>query len=599
MTKMIASEIAAWLKGKFSEVELVREQMHGYQQTGLDFMKKNPFSALFIDMGLGKTVTSATLIADLLADLDFEGKVLIIGPLRVATQTWPDEFRKWKHLAHLNLSVIHVDDDDPRLKEAARRGREAARAGCDRMFPSDRAKVAQQGATRAVAAQREKIRVEATTAGASVHVISSDWIEWLVQYWHPQSGRKWPYRTVIIDESSQFKNHEAGRFKALQAVRDTPGAITRMHLLTATPAAESYIHLFPQIYLMDRGARLGRNITAYRARYFTENKYSRKWDLRPGAEKEIVAKISDICLVMKEEDYLPRVPPIYVTREVRMSESQRALYLKMEQDMVVTLDDGSEVTADTAAALSAKLLQMASGVLYETELKPGQTEDDDFVKIKKVHNIHTHKLEELDQIIAEAQGKPILVGYSHRSSKDRLKQRYGEKITFMDADGKSVKPWNKGKIPILAMHPKSGGHGLNLQVGGHIVVWYDIPWSLELYKQFIGRLARQGQKHRVTVFSIVCVDTLDEVVVKALLAKDDAQDMLFRLLKRMRKKLRKLLKNRKSAKPGDAEWDAVVDILSDTSAVRDDEDDDEPQHCPNCGDIGGPCGPGSDCYDEL
>ena len=143
----------------------------------------------------------------------------------------------------------------------------------------------------------------------------------------------------------------------------------------------------------------------------------------------------------------------------------------------------------------------------------------------------------------------------------------------MDADGKCVKPWNKGKIPILAMHPKSGGHGLNLQVGGHIIVWYDIPWSLELYKQFIGRLARQGQKHRVTVFSIVCADTLDEVVVKALLAKDDAQDMLFRLLKRMRAKLRKLLKNRQAAKPGDAEWDAVVEILSDTSAVPDDEDD--------------------------
>lgn len=630
MTKLIASEIAAWLKGKFSEVELVREQMHGYQETGLDFLKKNPFSALFIDMGLGKTVTSATLIADLLADLDFEGKVLIIGPLRVATRTWPDEFRKWKHLAHLNLSVIHVDDDDPRLKEAARRGREAGRAGCTGLFQSERAKAAQQGATRAVAAEREKIRAEATLNSASVHVISADWLEWLVAYWHPQLGRKWPYRVVFIDESSGFKDHNSGRFKALQAVRDTPGAITRLHLLTATPAAESYIGLFPQIYLLDRGARLGRNITAYRDRYFKENKYSRKWILQTGAEKEIVAKISDICLVMKERDYLPREEPLFVTRNVDMNQAQRALYTTMAEKMVVTLDDGSEITADTAAALSAKLLQMASGVLYETQLLPGQTDEDDHVKIKKVHNIHTHKLEELDQIIAEAQGKPILVGYHHRASKDRLKQRYGEKITFMDSDGKCVKPWNSGKIPILAMHPQSGGHGLNLQAGGHIIVWYDIPWSLELYLQFIGRLARQGQKYRVTVFLLVCRGTLDETVTAALTAKEDAQDILFRLLKRMRKKLRKLLKGRKASAPGDAAWDEVVEILTDSSAVSDDEDD-EPltaqqlvdnygldpvdamltaqaereewahrnDHCPTCGDIGGPCGPGSDCYDEL
>lgn len=562
----------AYIRSKFADVVLEREQMHGYQNTGLDFMKKNPFSALFIDMGLGKTVTSATLIADLLGEFADDGKVLIIGPLRVATQTWPDEFRKWRHLAHLNLSVIHVDDDDPRLKEAARIGRNAGKENSSGLFASEKERDAQQGATRAVAQCKEDLRAAATLSDASVHVISADWIEWLVTFYRERK-LPWPYKTVIIDESSGFKNHNSARFKAMQVVRDQPGFITRLHLLTATPAAETYEHLFAQIYLLDRGERLGRDITYFRKRYFTENKYTRKWDLRPDAEREILAKISDVCLVMKEEDYLPRVPPLFVTREVRMNEAQRALYLKLEKDMVVTLDDGSEVVADTAAALSAKLLQMASGVLYETKLEPGQNEDDDNVKITKIHQIHTHKLEELKQIVEEAQGKPILVGYHHRASKDRLKAAFGKNITFMDADGKCVKPWNKGKIPILAMHPKSGGHGLNLQAGGHIVVFYDIPWSLELYLQFWGRLSRQGQKHRVTVFLLVCRDTLDETVVAALTRKEDAQAMLFRLMKRMRTKLRKLLKGRKKVDPGDADWDQVVEILSNVKDERPTDDD--------------------------
>lgn len=598
MSKQIAAGIRAWLDKQFSEVELTREQMHVYQNTGLEFMRENPFSALFIDMGLGKTVTSATLIADLLADLDFEGKVLIIAPLRVATQTWPDEFRKWKHLAHLTVSVVHVDDDDPRLKEAAARGRAQGRAETYQ-FKSQQDKAVRECENRAVAAMREKIRLDATHSNASVHVISCDWIEWLVAQYN-RKGVTWPYKTIFVDESSGFKNHNSARYLALKTVRDQPGFITRMHLLTATPAAETYEHLFPQIYLLDRGERLGREIGKYRDRYFVRphgRDPSRKWKLRPDGEKDILAKISDICLVMKEKDYLPREAPLYVTREVRMTEAQHALYTRMAEDMVVTLDDGSEVTADTAASLSAKLLQMASGVLYETQLKPGQEEDDDHVKVLKVHQIHTHKLDELEQIIEEAQGKPVLVGYHFKASKERLKQRFGDKITFMDKDGKCKTKWNRGGIPILAMHPKSGGHGLNLQAGGHIIVWYDIPWALELYQQFIGRLSRQGQKFRVSVFHLVCRGTLDETVVKSLLAKEDAQELLFKLMKRMRKKLLKLRAGKaKKLAPGDVEWDAVVEALAD---IAYEPEESEPAHCPTCGDIGGPCGPGSDCYDEL
>jgi SNF2 family DNA or RNA helicase len=547
------------IRAKFTDVELHREQMHGYQNTGLEFMKANPFSALFIDMGLGKTVTSLTLIADLLGEFADDGKVLVIGPLKVATRTWPDEIRKWKHLAHLNHSVIHVEDDDPRVKQAYKDGLASGRANSNKLFASERTKEATQHATRMAAQKREDLRVAATLDPASVHMISRDWIEWLVTYYRV-SKKPWPYRTIIIDESSGFKDHNSGRFKALQVVVDN-GKVDRLHLLTATPATEGYIGLFPQIYLLDRGKRLGRNITAYRDSYFKENRYTRKWELREGMENAILAKISDICLVMKEEDYLPKVPPLFVRREVHMTPAQRELYLTMERDMVVTLDDGTEVEAETAAALSAKLLQMASGVLYDTKLQPGLTEEDDHVKILKIHKIHDHKIEELKQIVEESQGKPILVGYHHRSSKDRLLKAFPQAVK-MDKDGKNIKKWNAGKIPMLLMHPASGGHGLNLQGGGHILVYFDIPWSLELYLQFIGRLARQGQKHRVTVFLLVCKGTLDEAVVEALSAKENAQDKLFKILKKMRRKLVKLLKGRK-LKAGDAEWDKVVEILTD------------------------------------
>jgi len=314
----------------------------------------------------------------------------------------------------------------------------------------------------------------------------------------------------------------------------------------------------------------------------------------------------------------------------------------------VTLDDGSEIVAETAAALSAKLLQMASGVLYETKFVPGKTEDDDHEKVHKIHRIHEHKIEELKLIVEEAQGRPILVGYHHRASKERLQKAFPQ-ATLMDREGKCIKKWNKGEIPMLLMHPQSGGHGLNLQKGGHIIVFFDIPWSLELYLQFIGRLARQGQVHRVLVYLLVCKGTLDETVVEALGAKEDAQDRLFSILKKMRRKLRKLLKGRKSVTPDDAEWDAVVEALTDHVADPDEAAGafDEPtddvkrwyyhpesdsyaqmtdsefehcsergslyevderrvpssyfygtEHCPNCGDIGGPCGPGSTCYAE-
>jgi hypothetical protein len=534
------------IKAKFADVCLERSQMHDYQHVGYEFLLANPFSGLFIDMGLGKTVTSATVICDLLAHFDNDDKVLIIGPLRVATATWPDEFRRWRHLAPFNFSVIHVDDDDPRIGAARLAAVRASRAENTgrAMFKSDIEKEAAKAGQRAEADMRNTIRAEQARSRASIHIISRDWVEWLVGFYAtPKRGSNWPYRTVIVDESSGFKDYDSKRFMALASIRNTPGLITRLHILTATPAAETYESLFAQIFLLDRGERFGIYITKFRNRYFTQNRWSLKWEIREGAEEEITAKIADICLVMKAKDYLDMEEPIYVRRDVELRPAERLLYDTMATDMIVKLDDGTKVEAKTAAALSQKLGQIASGVLYDSQILPGEDPDDPDaqIKINKVYHIHYHKIDMLKQIVEESQGQPIMVGYSHRASLDRL-QKHFPKAVKMDKAGKVRVKWNQGKIPMLLMHPASGGHGLNLQDGGHIVVYFDIPWSLELYQQFIGRLARQGQKYQVTVFLIVCKGTMDERQVEALASKNDAQDLLFKLLQRMRRKFAKMAK---------------------------------------------------------
>lgn len=541
----------------FRDVDLTQEAMHAYQNTAVDFLYDNPYSALFIDMGLGKSVSGGTLIARVLdrCEITSGKKILICGPKRVAEVTWPDEFRRWQHLAHIGVEVIAVDDADQRLKDAHRAGRQRAKEM--RYGGAECEKAGRQAAS----AARETIRRQLANSPKLVHCISRDWLEWLVDLF----GRDWPYEIVFVDESSGFKDHSSGRFEALKSVRNHPAhmepIIKRLHILTATPATEGYEGLFPQIYLLDRGKRLGKNVTEYRKRYFTQNRYNYKWELRPDGEREILAKISDICLIMKKEDHLPSVPPIYVSRYVDMTPAEHDKYTRMEKDMVVELDDGTEVVAETAAAVSQKLLQMASGVLYDTQLiKAGENEDEDLVKVLKIHPIHNHKIDMLKLIVEEARGQQVLVAYHHKSSRARLLEAFKQAVP-MDKAGKCIAKWNKGKIPMLLMHPASGGHGLNLQKGGHIIVYFDIPWSLELYLQFIGRLDRQGQQHRVTVFHIVCRGTLDERVLAALTAKEDVQKLLFKIMKKMRAKLKKLLSQRKNALKED--WDRVVEILTD------------------------------------
>lgn len=484
------------IRRRFDAAIRDRSDMHFYQEECVEFMLANPFSAVFIDLGMGKTVSSLTVIADLISNLDTE-KVLVIGPVKVVTDTWPTEVEQWRHVAWLNWTLIRAEGGD--------------------------------------AGQNELERERLARLPTSVHFINREMVEWLVYFWKD----KWPYRTVFIDESSSFKDHKSNRFKALAKVRNTDGLIDRLHILTATPAAENYIHLFPQIWLLDRGQRLGKNITAYREEHFTYNKWSMKWKIRPGSEETILKSIADISIVMKKKDYLKSAEPTIVHHKVRLDAKQLELIGKLERDFLIRLPDGTEIEAKTAAMMSSMLLQMASGTVYETMLVE-DFETDDLKKVKKVHNIHDHKIATLKEIVEEVQtqGTTLLVAYHFQSSLAKLRKAF-PKATVMDKDGKCIKDWNAGKIPMLLIHPQSAGHGLNLQHGGHTLVFYDMIYSLENYLQTIGRLDRQGQLNPVTVIMLIAEGTRDELVAGLLKEKQDAQEALFRILKRLIAKLRK------------------------------------------------------------
>lgn len=540
--------LPAYLSHLFERVERGPEDMHEYQNTAVQFLLDHPFSALFIDMGLGKTCISLTAILHLVSRFE-ANHVLVIAPVRVANDTWPNEIALWRHTAP--LSYVHVREDEV-IDEVNAAG-QAERNAIKREVEE---KALWQGLSRARAkplitaalkSETNKMRVNEARRLASakavrehfkrnpatVHIINREQVEFLVEAW----GRSWPYDTVIVDESSSLKDHTSGRFKALKRVRPL---IKRMHQLTATPASETYLHLFAQIYLLDQGERFGKSITRFREEHFTYNQYSMKYKLRAGADEQIAAKIADIVLTMKADDYLALEKPLMLKDKVKLSPKQLALYKDMETDYLVKLPSGVEIEAETAAALSQKLLQMASGVLYETVL------DDDgdgwFKKRRVVHHLHDHKIDKLRELVDEAQGETLLVAYWHESSLDRLKAAFPNSVA-MDKRGECIKQWNAGKIPMLLVHPQSAGHGLNLQRGGRRVVFFDIPWSLELYQQLLGRLARQGQPFVVMVHHLIAEGTLDEAVVAALVEKRDAQEVLFVLLKRIRQRLRGITTN--------------------------------------------------------
>lgn len=441
---------------------------HDYQKIAIEKIIDGPAVGLFLEMGLGKTVSALTAIKELLYDRFEVSKVLVIAPLRVAQSTWSGEIEKWDHLQGLRLSKVLGS---------------------------------------------EKQRIEALHQPADIWIINRENTEWLVDYY----GRKWPFDMVVIDELSSFKNPRSKRFRALRKVRPL---IKRIVGLTGTPAPNGLIDLWSQIYLLDQGERLGKTLTGYRNRYFDPGRRNQnivfEWIPKPFAEERIYEKISDICVSMKAEDWLQLPERIDNVIEVELPEKVKSQYKQLERDLILPLLD-SDVTAANAAVLTNKLLQMANGAIY-----------DEFGEAKEIHDA---KLEALEEVVEAANGKPVLVVYSYRHDLDRIKNQLKKyKPRTLDSD-QDVQDWNAGKTQVLLLHPASGGHGLNLQTGGNIIVWFGLTWGLEYYQQANARLYRQGQIERVIVHHIVAKGTMDENVLKALTGKAATQEDLMEAVK--------------------------------------------------------------------
>ena len=437
----------------------MKYEPHNYQQFATDFILEHPISCLMLDMGLGKTVITLTALWQLALDSFDVSRILVIAPKRVAEDTWPKELSKWEHLSGLDVTLVM--------------GTQAERE----------------------AALRQQ---------TFLYIINRENVSWLVAN-HP-----WNFDMVVIDELSSFKSNQAQRFKAMKKVRPL---VSRIVGLTGTPAPNSLLDLWPEMYLMDMGQRLGRFIGGFRDRFFTPDKRNREiiysYKPREGAEEAIYGLISDICISMKAVDYLD-MPELIMNRvEVSMDSRERKIYDDFQRDMVVSLQ-GEELDAVNAAALSGKLTQMANGAVY------GEN--------RKVLHIHDRKLDALEDLMEAANGKPLLVAYWYEHDLQRIKARF-KNARCIDTT-QDIDDWNAGKIPLALIHPASAGHGLNLQEGGCTIVWFGLTWSLELYQQLNARLWRQGQKHTVVIHHIVTKGTHDEDVLRALDNKDTRQSAL-------------------------------------------------------------------------
>lgn len=445
--------------------------LHGYQLTAVDHIMENSHCGLFLEMGLGKTVSTLTAIKKLMFEEVEIMNVLVIAPKRVAENVWDAECAKWEHLR--GLKVVKI-------------------------------------------AGKEKKRREALSQKADIYMMGRDNVSWLcAQY----GGRILPFDMVVIDESSSFKNPKSVRFKAL---RKAQPSFKRVVILTGTPAPNGLLDIWSQVYLLDQGQRLEKFLTRYREEYFSPAKRNGytifSYELKPGAEETIHSKISDICMSMRVKDYLELPESIENLVEVYLPESVRKKYEDFEREQVLEIfSGGTEISAVNAAALSNKLLQFANGAVYDEN--------------KNFHKMHDLKIEALREIMENANGNSVLVAWTYRSDMLRILEGLKEYHPRQLKDSKDIEEWNAGNIQLLMMHPASGGHGLNLQTGGHIIVWFGQSWSLELDQQFNARLDRQGQKKSVIINRIIAKGTIDEDVIKALRGKEKTQEALMNAVK--------------------------------------------------------------------
>lgn len=408
---------------------------------------------------MGKTVTTLSAIADTVYLFETH-KVLIVAPKRVALSSWHNELENWDHLSHLTYSI----------------------------------------AAGKPPAQREK----AVSTNADITIINRENIPWLVEYFK----EKWPYTWLVIDEASSFKNHAAKRFKSLKKVRHLMKNVT---LLSGTPSPQGVQDLWAQIYLLDQGERLGRNITAFRNRWFKQDYMGYSYEPLPHANDEIKEKVSDLMVSMKAEDYLELPKLNIVDIPVILDAKIKKQYDQFAEEMVL-----DEFVVTEAAALAQKLCQMANGAFYH---------DDDVI------HMHDSKIEALKEIFEDNPNEQFLIAYSFKHDLTRIKEAFPKAETIKDDS--TIERWNKGEIDILLAHPASCGHGLNLQKNkrGNTAIWFGQTWSLELRQQFDARLMRQGKDRSVTIINLIAKDTIDERIQQAIKDKCGAQAALMRAIK--------------------------------------------------------------------
>lgn len=455
-----------------------------YQRYSIKYMIDKPESGLFLDMGLGKSVITLTAIDELINRRFEINRVLVIAPKRVAQEVWPDELQKWKHLKFLSSTLIEGTEKQRRMKLAEK---------------------------------------------TDIHIIGVDMLVWLVAY---LGDRRWPYDMVVIDELSKFKSWKTGRFAAMELVRPKVKRITG---LTGTPAPNGFLDLWAPMKLLDQGERLGEFISDYKDRFFITNKYDYSTTLRPHEtdprgkkgqyyEKYIMDKLSDICISMKSEDYIDLPELIRNKIVIPLPEKIMKQYYDFQKELVLEIEDEDEITAANAVVLSNKLRQFANGAIYR--------EDGSYL------TIHEAKMDALEELIDAASGKPLLVAYSWRHDLDRILTKFKKLKPSRLRTTAEIADWNRGKIKLAVVHPKSAGHGLNLQFGGYLAAYYGLTWSEEENAQFVKRLHRPGQKYNCVINYLIAKMTIDERVLETLGNKASTQGRVMDAVKAIFKEVK-------------------------------------------------------------